>query len=244
MERAVNRLLVVTAVIAAAFGALAFLFRNSGHDSLCRDELTLPLCEYIDIELLRLDVTVIPTDDKVITIKYLNDVPVDIVTDYNRITISESDRFVLSFFAGSEEDYGLYVCLPREIYRSVYITTGSGAVKVGRVDSELLTIATDSGDILWEDACCLGNISSATGNARVVFDTVVPETTLTLRKGNAEIVIPEGSSTAVDFLTETGSCDTELISGEIYGSFLYSFNGGAHRINASIGSGTLTITDR
>lgn len=244
MERVVNRLLIVTAVIAAVFGGLAFLFRNSEHDSLCRDDVTLPLCEYIDIELLRLDVTVIPTDDNEIRIEYVNDVPVDIDVEYNRITVTESDEFVFSLFTGTETEFGLYVYLPREIYRSVYITTGSGSVKVGRVDSELLTIATDSGDILWENACCLGNISSTTGSARVLFDAVIPETTLTLRKGDAELILPEGSSTAVDFQTETGECVTDLVSGEIYGSFLYSFNGGAHTIHASVGSGTLTVSEK
>lgn len=244
MERVVNRLLVVTAVIALAFGGLAFLFRNSAHDSLSKDDITLPFCEYIDIELLRLDVTVIPTDDDEIRISYIDDVPINVDTDYNKITISESDDFVISLFAGSRSDLGLYVYLPREIYRSVRISTGSGNVNVGRVDSELLSVATDSGDILWENACCLGNISSSTGNARIVFDTVVSETSVMLRRGDAEIILPEKSSTALDFQTDTGECVTDLVSGEIYGSFMYSFNGGSRVIHASIDEGTLTVSEK
>lgn len=244
MERVVNRLLIVTAAVALLFGGLAFLFRNSEHDSLSKADVTLPLCEYIDIELLRLDVTVLPTDADEIRVTYIDDVPINITTEYNKITISESDDFVISLFSGTRSDLGLYVYLPREIYRSVRISTGSGDVNVGRVDSELLSVATDSGDILWENACCLGNISSSTGNARIVFDTVVTETTVMLRRGDAEIILPEKSSTSLDFQTDTGECVTDLVSGEIYGSFVYSFNGGSRVIHASIDEGTLTVSEK
>lgn len=244
MERVVNRLLIVTAIIALAFGGLAFLFRNSAHDSLSKGDITVPLCEYIDIELLRLDVTVVPTDGEDIRISYTDDVPINIDTDYNSLKISESDDFVISLFTGSRSDLGMCVYLPREIYRSVRISTGSGSVKVGRVDSEQLSVSTESGDILWENACCLGSITSTTGNVRIVFDTVVSETSLMVRRGNAEIVLPEKSSTAVDFQTSSGECVTDLVSGQIYGSFMYSFNGGSRMIHATIDEGTLFVSEK
>ena len=244
MEKIVNRLLIVSLVMAAVLGGAAFLFRNAEHDPIQEDEMTLPLCEYIDIDLLRLDVDIIPYDEEKIRISYKNDVPLDIEVGDNRISITESDEFVISIFAGSTAEYGLYMYLPREIYREISVTTGTGNVNVGRVDSERLSIITGSGDISCRDTVSLTYLTTTTGFISLDFETVAAETTLLSRAGDAEIILPPNSSVAMDFETDTGECVTDLISGNIYGSFMYSFNGGDKLIHATVEKGTLTVRRR
>ena len=52
MEKKVNVLLIVTAVLTIFFGGFAYYFRNAEHDSAQTGDVTLPLCEYRNIEIL------------------------------------------------------------------------------------------------------------------------------------------------------------------------------------------------
>ena len=90
VEKAVNRLMIVTAAFALAFGAGAYHFRNAPHAGAYEDELEISLCEYIDIDVLRLNVSVIPYDGDRIRISYINDLPLIIEKGDNSLSISES----------------------------------------------------------------------------------------------------------------------------------------------------------
>ena len=66
MEKIVNRLLIITAAAAVVFGALAFVFRNARHDSAAQGDEYYPVCDYIDVNLVRLNAEIIPYDgDKI-----------------------------------------------------------------------------------------------------------------------------------------------------------------------------------
>lgn len=244
MEKIVNRLLLATLVLAAVFGALAYHFRDAEHDSAAGGEYTLPMCEYIDIDLTGLPVTVIPCDESRIRVVYENDLPLSLDMGDNRLTITESDRFVVSLFTGGGERFGLYLYLPREIYREISIYTGSGDVKVGGVECQRLTAITDSGNITCEQTVSMINLSTTGGFISVDFDRIASGSEILSQNGGAEFIIPKGSSLAVDFDTETGYCETELWNGFIPGSYMYSFNGGDKLIHATLGKGVLTIKEK
>ncbi|MBD5129287.1 MAG: DUF4097 domain-containing protein [Ruminococcaceae bacterium] len=241
MERIVNRMLAVTFVCAAVFGLIAFLLRNTNHDIVARDDLEFELYEYIDVDLQRLDVTVIPYDGESIRVTYKNDLPLSFEIGDNRLSITESADFVVSLFAGSESEFGLYLYLPRRSFRDIKIITGLGDVKIGRVDSRELSVLTESGDILCEDMVSLGRLTTTSGYIKVNFEYVISETEILSRRGDVDISLPPESSVSVDFQTDTGECHTDLWSGQVYGSRVYSFNGGETRITASVERGTLTI---
>ena len=130
MERAVNRLIVVFGALAALFAAGAYFFRGAPHGTAYEDELETAVCDYIDIDVLRLDVTVLPYDGDDIIIKYRNDLPLTFEKGDNTLYISESDEFVISLLSGRER-FGMYVYLPRTIYREITVYTGSGSVMLG-----------------------------------------------------------------------------------------------------------------
>ena len=75
MERGINRWLIITAVLAAAFAALAFLIPGESLGSSKEGDEYFPLCEYISVDLLKTDVTVIPYEGDRVRMKYRNDVP-------------------------------------------------------------------------------------------------------------------------------------------------------------------------
>lgn len=241
MEKIVNKMLAVTFAGAAVFGLISFLLRNTDHDIMAQGEEKFDPYEYIDVDLQRLDVTVIPYDDDVIKVMYKNDLPLNFEIGDNSLSITESTDFVVSLFAGRESEFGLYLYLPRKSYREISIVTGLGGVKIGRVDSRELNILTESGDILCEDMVSLGKLTTTSGFIDVNFEYVISGTEILSRRGNVDIKLPQESSIAVDFRTDTGECHTDLWSGQVYGSRVYSFNGGEKQIIAAVERGILSI---
>ena len=60
MEKIVNRLLIITAAAAAVFGALAFVFRNAEHDNAAEGDENFSVCDYVELNLLKLNAEIIP----------------------------------------------------------------------------------------------------------------------------------------------------------------------------------------
>ncbi len=239
-----DRLLLITALFACAAGVGVYLFRGAEHDSASEADELYPLCEYVEIEVLRLPVTVMPYEEDMIRVSYKNDVPLEVEMGDNSLIITESDEFVISLFAGSDADFGLYVYLPREIYRDIAVYTSSGSVKIGGVDSQKITVSTDTGDILSEGTRSVSALSTEKGDITLDFESVIEGSYIQTRYGSAKLIFPKGSSVALDFETETGECITSLISGKLYGSNMYSINGGKKLIHASLETGTLEVSEK
>lgn len=241
MERSINKLLFFTLIGALFFGGLAFLFRNAKHSSVQQGDIAFELCEYIDVDLQRLPVTIVPYDGNGIRAVYKNDLPLDMETGDNRLSITESKELVISFFAGRESEFALTLYLPEHSYREISVYTGTGSVNVGRIDSEKMILGTETGDIVCENAVSLLDISTTSGFISADFDYIADGTEILSRKGDVLISLPIGASAAVDFDTKSGQCFTDLWNGKPHGSFLYSFNGGGNKIHATVERGALTI---
>lgn len=241
MEKKVNILLAVTFVLTVLFGGAAYLFRNSEHDTVAEGEREFELQEYIDVDLQRLDVTVIPYDGETLRVRYKNDLPLEFELGDNKLSITESTEFVVSLFAGRESEFGLYLYIPKVSMRDIRINTGLGSVKIGRVDCGKLTVLTESGDIECEDMVSLCRLTTSSGHISVGFEYVINGCELLSRRGDVDMTLPPESSVAVDFRTDTGECVTGLWSGIVHGSYLYSFNGGGRVIVATVERGVLTI---
>lgn len=241
MERIVNKLLAVTLIGALLFGGIAYLLRDSKHDAVSQGEHCFDICDYVYIDLQRLDVVIIPYDGDEIRVSYKNDLPLSFDTGDNSLSITESKDFVVSLFAGSESEFGLYLYLPGRSYREISVTTGIGNVKIGRVDSGQLDVLTETGDIVCESVVSMCRLTTTSGFISMDFEAVMSGTEILSRRGNAEMFFPPESSVAVDFQTETGECITDLWTGQTYGSHVYGFNGGDKLIYATVERGTLTI---
>ena len=241
MEKAVNKLIVITLAASVLFGALAYRYRNADHDSICREDLSFTLCKYIEIDLNKLDVTVMPYDGELIRVSYTSDLPLAFNMEDNKLIVTESSKFMISLFTGGDSVYGLKMLLPRDVYKELKVYTSIGNVNVGRIDSGVVSVVTNSGDILCENAISRSTLTSTSGNITVDFDEAVSGSSILTRTGDAEISFPSGSSVLVDFDTETGMCNTDLPLGAAVGSREISFNGGNRVINAAIQSGVLNI---
>ena len=244
MEKAINKLIIVTFAAAVLFGALTYHYRDAEHDSICREDLSFTLSRYIDIDLKALDVTVMPYDGELIRVSYTSDLPLAFKIEDNKLIVTESNKFMISLFTGGDSVYGLKMLLPKEVYKEIKIHTGTGGVNVGRVDSNSVSIITNSGDIVCENAVSRSSLTSTSGNITLDFDEAVTGSDIFTRTGNAEISFPKGSSVLVNFETETGMCSTDLPVGTAAGSRQYSFNGGNRLINAALQSGILKIYEK
>lgn len=151
---------------------------------------------------------------------------------------------MISLFAEDASNYGMYLYLPREFYRDILIYTVSGNVILGDVDSEKITVVTNSGAINSENTRSMCSLATGSGDIRLDFYSVIAGSSIQSRTGNAEIVFPRGSSVALDFETDTGEMKTDLINGSYSGSYMYSFNGGGKLIHAALETGVLTVSEK
>lgn len=244
MEKIVNRLLIITAAAAVIFGALAYVFRNAEHDNAADGDESFSVCDYIEINLLKLNVEIIPYSGDKIRVCYKNNLPLIIEHGDNSISISEDEKFVISLFPGSQSKFGLSVYLPERSYREISVVTGGGDVKIGRVDSRLLKILTESGDILFENAVSQFSISTTEGFVSLDIEAAMKNSSILSRKGNVDVYVSEKSSVAVEFETQTGACVPEITGGRPSGNGIYGINGGARSIYAAVQEGILTIKKR
>lgn len=244
MEKAVNRLLIFSLVAALAFGALTYKFRNADHDSLFEEAYSFDLCEYIDVDVSRMSVVLIPYDEPTISVAYKNDKLLEFEVGDNSLSITESNGFVVSLFAGDESDFSLCLYLPRTAYREISVYTGTGNITAGRVDAISLTANTGSGDIICDDAISRLNLSTISGKMDVDFEMVAEGTQIRSRKGDVDFSVPPDSSFTLDFDTKTGLCDCELNNGSPMGTYQYVFNGGDNKVSAYVEQGILTVKEK
>lgn len=244
MRKTINKWLIATAAGAVLFGALTFVFRNSGYDSFCRGDKLCGFCEYIKVDLLRLNVSIIPYDGDEIRVVYKNDLPIEIEFGDNSMTISESEKFVISLFPRSAEDFGLQLYLPRRRYREISVYTGQGNVNVEKTDCGLITLITEYGDITCEELSSQANISTSKGFVSLDIEELTKNISVISRKGGAEIFLPGSSSAAIDFETSEGECVCSITGTRLTSSGIFGINGGEKTIFAEVREGILKITDR
>lgn len=244
MEKAVNRLLIFSLLAALAFGALTYKFRNADHDSLFEEAYAFDLCEYIDVDVSRMSVMLIPYDEPTISVAYRNDKPLEFEVGDNRLSITESNGFVVSLFAGDESEFSLCLYLPKTAYREISVYTGTGNITAGRVDALSLTACTGSGNIICDDAISRLNLSTISGKMDVDFEMVAEGTEINSRRGNVNFTVPPESRFTLDFDTKTGLCDCVLNHGSPMGTYQYVFNGGGNLVSAYVEQGILTIKEK
>ena len=244
MEKKINKFLVISLVLGVLFGGVAFLFRNSPHASEAGGEFTFPLLEYLDIDLQRLGVELILYDEEEITVEYKNDRPLDMEIGDNTLSITESSDFIVSLFAGKRSEFGVKLYLPRTRYREITLYTATGEINVYGIECQKLSAVTESGDINVEGMGYLASLVTTSGNIRADITDVVKDTDILNRSGDIELTLPPESSVAIDFMTKDGECKTDMISGQIYGDYLYAFNGGRRQISVTAEHGTLIFNER
>lgn len=244
MKKVINRWLIVTASGAVVFGILTFLFRNSEHDSFSRGDKFCGFCEYINVEMLRLNVSILPYDGEEIRVVYKNDLPLEIEYGDNSMTISESEKFVISLFSREAEEFGLWLYLPRRSFREISVYTGQGSINVDKTECGLLTLITESGDITCKELSSQANITTSKGFVSLDIEELTDNISVISRRGNAQLSLPKSSSAAISFETEKGECNCDITGTTLKSSGIFGINGGEKTIFAEIPEGTLYIKER
>lgn len=244
MEKIINKLLIFTLLGTIALGIVTYKFRNAEHDSLCEEEFLFERCEYIDIDVSRMNVMLIPYDEPYIKAVYKNDRPLNYELGDNRLTLTESSKLMVSLFTGDESEYSLQLYLPKEFYREITVYTGVGRITTGRIDALSLTAGSDSGDILIDDSISRLSLATTSGKITVDCEMLVDGSEIQSRRGDVELIVPDKTSFTVDFETETGYCNCKLSDTAPMGSYEYNFNGGGRRVGAFIREGVLTISEK
>ena len=244
MEKKINKFLVVSLILGLLFGVAAYLFRNSPHASEAGGEFAFPPLEYLDIDLQKLGVELIPYDGEDIIVDYKNDRLLDMEIGDNTLTITESDDFIVSLFVGKRSEFGVKIYLPSKKYREITIYTATGAIDVSGIECQKLSAVTESGDITVSDMDYLASLVTTSGKIRADITEVVKDTDILNRSGDIEITIPPECSVAIDFRTKDGECVTDMISGQVYGDFLYAFNGGRRQISVTAEHGTFVFNEK
>lgn len=245
MGRRFNCWLVVMGALALVFGVCTWFLRDSrGNADFYEGSNTVELCDVIELDLLKCDAELIPYDGEDIRFEYVSVVPITVMKGDNRLVVTESDEFRLSFLTGDKTEFGFRLYLPRHVYDSVTVYTSSGAVSAGGISAEQLNVITKSGNIDVDSCDGIVRLMSGTGNVTLSFDEITDGSGVEVKSGNAEIIIPEGSSVALSYETETGEFISDMISGKVDGSYMFSFSGGERLIYADVATGTLTVSEK
>lgn len=244
MEKVINRLLIIALLGTICFGVLTYKFRNDEHGILAQDELMFEVCDYISIDVSRMTVTLVPYDEPYIKAVYKNDKPLEYELGDNSLSLTESSKLVVSLFTGDESDYMLYLYLPRRAYREINVYTGVGCINAGRIDAQSITVGSNSGNILFDDAISRMNISTISGEVSVDFELVADGTEIHSRRGDVRISVSSDTQFSVDFQTKSGYCDCSLSKFAPIGSYTYNFNGGGRSITAYVEEAALYIDEK
>lgn len=243
MGRRFNCWLIVMGALTLVFGACTWFFRDSrGNADFYEGSNSVEVCDDIELDLLKCNVELIPYDGDEIRFEYRSLVPITVMKGDNRLVVTESDEFKLSLLTGEENGFGFALYLPQHEYETITVYTSSGAVNAEGIKSEQLNVVTKSGKIDVEGCDALVRLTSGTGDVRLSFDEITDGSGIEARSGNAEIIIPEGSSVALSYETETGEFRSDMISGSVDGSYMFSFSGGERLIYADVATGTLTVS--
>lgn len=244
MSRAIDRWLIFTALLTLVFGVLLWLNRDAeSNASYFEGSNSVELCQYIELDMLKTDVQLIPYNGSKIKFEYKSLVPIEVLLGDNRLIVNESDELSVSFLTGDSSQFFFKLYLPKETYRSVIVYTSSGNVDIGAVKAEAVSIVTNSGNVAAYGTRSPVSLVSGSGDILLDFEQVT-DSSLETRSGNAQIRFPEGSSVALSYETDTGSFHTDLMDINIKGSYMYSFSGGEKLITASVLQGILTLSEK
>ncbi len=245
MDRAINRWLIVTALLTVIFGVLLWNNRSAtGNAEYYEGSNTVNLCEYIEFNMLKTDIELIPYSGDRIKFEYKSIVPITVLTGDNRLVINESDEIKVSFMTDERSDFVFRLYLPRHMYRSIIVYSTSASVMLDGVRCEAVSVITKSGDISSVNTNSKVQLTSGSGDIFLDFAQVLPDCSVITRNGDAEIRFPEGSSVALSYETDTGSFRSELLTADIKGSYMYSFSGGENLILAEVERGMLTVSEK
>ena len=238
----IDRWLVVMGILSIVFFVCLWNNRDAqGNVEYYEGSNSVAMCEYIELDLLKTNVELIPYSGSRIKFEYKSLVPIEVLTGDNRLVVNESDELKVSFMTGDSTQFGLKLYLPKQNYRSITVYTSSGNVDIGGVKAEIINVITNSGNIAASSTRSVVNLTSGSGNILLDLDKVKAGSSILSRSGNAEIRFVQGSSVALSYKTDTGIFRTDLLSADIKGSYMYSFSGGENLIHADVSRGVLTV---
>jgi hypothetical protein len=137
----------------------------------------LPPQSYLRISMTYLPVKVEVYDGAEIAVDYIGEtgLTVEATSDYEW-SIKQTEDFALSLFAPDMFDYGLRVKLPRQQYRDITISTGSGDVRVESLAAHALTVTTRDGNITLIDTSANTAVTTRSGDISAVFGDDIRKT--------------------------------------------------------------------
>jgi hypothetical protein len=125
---------------------------------------------YLRISMTYLPVKLEVYDGAEITVDYMGEtgLTVEETSDYEW-SIKQTEDFALPLFAPDMFDYGLTVRVPKQQYRDITISAGSGDVRVEGIAAHALTVTTRDGNITLIDTRANTAVTTRSGDISAVF---------------------------------------------------------------------------
>jgi hypothetical protein len=163
-------------VLCAVFTAGAFAAQYVWFDVLKKPgsmhqlSRNIPPHSYLRISMTYLPVTLTVYDGDEIIIDYIGETALTVEETYDyEWSVKQAEDFALSLFAPEMFGYGLTVKIPRQEYRDISISTGSGDVTVDGLIAHALTVTTRDGDIHLSDTRANTSVITRSGDIDAVF---------------------------------------------------------------------------
>lgn len=156
----ITNILWCGAAICLIMAAVCLFISGPDYKSNVREgETSVDFTEYLTIHVFNTPLYILPSDDDMITVKYVCDTDVDIYEDSGRLYIEQADSFVISLFAKKQLDYRIEVYLPQKSCRSINLITNNASVYSCPLKSYMLNIKSKDGYVNIEDISCDGTLT-------------------------------------------------------------------------------------
>lgn len=236
MNEKLNRWLILLTVLfgLTALGAAGVQhhFGGSGKSSVAGGEYLYDTVSYIEINALTIDVHVKTYDGDKIKLVYANDTALSVNEGDNKITITQNNDFVISFFAFRQFSYEMTLYLPDEIYRDIFISTTTGNISADNLNCNSLELATKSGEITADSVKSAFKASSVSGGISCSYYALIQDCDIASKTGSVTVELPEKTRFMLYFTTKSGSISSSVfLNGEpVRESFRYARGGDGKRI--------------
>lgn len=224
MKSLIFTLTLIFLVSLAAAISIQVLYGKDYEDPTSSEHLEIEPVNYISINSLAMDVNVILHDGDKILIDYVNETPIDVEFDENKLNINEKESVVISFLSIKQFDYKITVSLPSRFYREIKVKNKIGNTLISGISSDTVLCDSVTGNISIYGINSLLKVSSDSGKIECSFDDLIHDASITSTKGNVKAILPPATPVSLEYKTTTGRflSDFFVEDYDIEGSFKVS----------------------
>jgi DUF4097 and DUF4098 domain-containing protein YvlB len=209
-----KRLFVILLAISVVSGGLAFFVQYRwGGSTVYRAELLFEAKREIHITTAGMPVQIDSWDGEGIKIVCVAELPIIIEEGENSITVKQDDEFTISLFTLDILRYNMKIYLPADEIHEINVLSAGGSISINAHGLNVLSVSvtTKNGAVSINQANTMLMLKTESGRINVDYISYFMPTVIETDSGIVELHLPDYTSVWLDYITQTGSFDSDSI---------------------------------